>query len=111
MARQDAIAGLVTEETSGTLGWGMFNVRLGAGMLAYYAAGADLSAEEYEISSKILGKRARAVRQAVGVVVGIAPLERAGGAWSARDRGAAGVWEHGGVESIGAVPTHPCGDR
>jgi vanillin dehydrogenase len=41
-------------------------------MLAYYAGQADALTEE-EIPSHIPGKRARAVRQAVGVVVGIAP--------------------------------------
>src|SRR6266487_1599582 len=73
MERQAAIAALVTEETNGTLGWGMFNVQLGAGMLAYYANHADATAEEREIPSHIPGKRAKAVRQPVGVVVGIAP--------------------------------------
>jgi vanillin dehydrogenase len=71
--RQAAIAALVTEETNGTIGWGMFNVQLGAGMLAYYANQADVSAEEQEIPSHIPGKRAKAVRLPVGVVVGIAP--------------------------------------
>ena len=72
MERQADIAALVTEETRGTLGWGMFNVQLAAGMLAYYAGQADALAEE-EIPSHIAGKRAKAVRQPVGVVVGIAP--------------------------------------
>jgi acyl-CoA reductase-like NAD-dependent aldehyde dehydrogenase len=71
--RQRDIAALVTEETGGTLGWGMFNVQLGADMLAYYATQTDLLAEEREIASHIPGKRAMAVRQPVGVVVGIAP--------------------------------------
>jgi benzaldehyde dehydrogenase (NAD) len=73
MERQPEIAALVTEETRGTFGWGMFNVQLGAGMLAYSASQADVQAEEQEIPSHIPGKRARAVRQPVGVVVGIAP--------------------------------------
>ena len=73
MERQRDIATLVTEETGGTLGWGMFNVQLGAEMLAYYAGQTDLSAEEEEIPSHIPGKRAKAIRQPVGVVVGIAP--------------------------------------
>ena len=71
--RQGDIASLVTEETGGTLGWGMFNVQLAAGMLAYYAGQTDAPAEEQEIPSHIPGKRAKAVRQPVGVVVGIAP--------------------------------------
>src|SRR5438093_4407698 len=33
LERQAEIAALVTEETRGTLAWGMFNVRLGADML------------------------------------------------------------------------------
>jgi acyl-CoA reductase-like NAD-dependent aldehyde dehydrogenase len=73
MERQAALAALVTEETNGTIGWGMFNVQLGAGMLAYYANQVDVPAEEQEIPSQIPGKRAKAVRQPVGVVVGIAP--------------------------------------
>jgi vanillin dehydrogenase len=72
MERQADIAALATEETRCTLGWGMFNVQLAAGMLAYYAGQADAPGEE-EIPSHIPGKRAKAVRQPVGVVVGIAP--------------------------------------
>src|SRR5215207_2507901 len=37
MERQADIAAIVTEETGGTFGWGMFNVELGAGMLAFNA--------------------------------------------------------------------------
>jgi vanillin dehydrogenase len=73
MERQREIATLVTEETGGTLGWGMFNVQLAADMLAYYAGETDAPAEERELRSHIPGKRAKAVRQPVGVVVGIAP--------------------------------------
>jgi acyl-CoA reductase-like NAD-dependent aldehyde dehydrogenase len=72
MSRQQEIAGLVTAETGGTLGWGMFNVELAAGML--HVAGAQAEAvHDEQIDSVIPGKRARAVRQPVGVVVGIAP--------------------------------------
>jgi acyl-CoA reductase-like NAD-dependent aldehyde dehydrogenase len=73
MERQHEIAALVTEETGGTLGWGMFNVQLAADMLAYYAGETDAPAEERELNSHIPGKRAKAVRQPVGVVVGVAP--------------------------------------
>ena len=73
MERQAEIAALVTDETNGTLGWGMFNVELGAGMLAYYANQTDAPTDEQEIPSHVPGKRAKAVRQPVGVVVGIAP--------------------------------------
>jgi acyl-CoA reductase-like NAD-dependent aldehyde dehydrogenase len=73
MDRQSDIAALVTAETGGTLGWGMFNVELAAGMLSYYAGQANAPTEEQEIPSHIPGKRAKAIRQPVGVVVGIAP--------------------------------------
>ena len=38
MERQVEIAGIVTEETGGVFGWGMFNVELAAGMLREAAA-------------------------------------------------------------------------
>jgi acyl-CoA reductase-like NAD-dependent aldehyde dehydrogenase len=72
MERQEGIAAVVTEETGATFGWGMFNVELAAGMLQ--AAGAFAAqVADAEIESHIPGKKARAVRQPVGVVVGIAP--------------------------------------
>jgi vanillin dehydrogenase len=71
--RQADLVALVTEETGATMGWGAFNVQLAAGMLAYYAGQAGAAAEEREIPSLIPGKRAKAVRQPVGVVVGVAP--------------------------------------
>jgi acyl-CoA reductase-like NAD-dependent aldehyde dehydrogenase len=72
MERQGEIARIVTEETGATFGWGMFNVELAAGML--HAAGAHAAGmHDEEIESVIPGKKARAVRQPVGVVVGIAP--------------------------------------
>jgi vanillin dehydrogenase len=72
LERQQDIAAIVTEETGATFGWGMFNVELAAGML--HAAGAHAAAvHDEEIESHIPGKKARAVRQPVGVVVGIAP--------------------------------------
>ena len=72
MERQQDIAAIVTEETGGTFGWGMFNVELGAGMFAWGAEQAGALGTE-QIPSHIPGKEARAVRQPVGVVVGIAP--------------------------------------
>src|SRR3954451_21081242 len=66
MERQQDIAAIVTAETGGTFGWGMFNVQLAAGMLAYYGAQAEAFPVQ-EIESHIPGKAARAVRQAVGV--------------------------------------------
>src|SRR5437764_1358016 len=72
MERQQDIASIVTEETGATFGWGMFNVELAAGML--HSAGAFASeVHDAEIESHVPGKKARAVRQPVGVVVGIAP--------------------------------------
>jgi acyl-CoA reductase-like NAD-dependent aldehyde dehydrogenase len=72
MERQAEIAGIVTQETGATFGWGMFNVELAAGMLQ--AAGAFASGvHDAQIESHVPGKKARAVRQPVGVVVGIAP--------------------------------------
>jgi vanillin dehydrogenase len=38
MERQQEIAGIVTEETGGVFGWGMFNVQLAAGMMREAAA-------------------------------------------------------------------------
>jgi acyl-CoA reductase-like NAD-dependent aldehyde dehydrogenase len=72
MSRQAEIAGIVTAETGGTFGWGMFNVDLAAGMLRVAGAQAE-TLHDQAIESLIPGKRARAVRQPVGVVVGIAP--------------------------------------
>jgi benzaldehyde dehydrogenase (NAD) len=73
MERQPEIATLITEETGGTPFWGMFNVKLGAEMLVYYAGQTDLSAHDAKIPSHIPGKRAIAVRQPAGVVLAIVP--------------------------------------
>ena len=73
MERQEAIAGTLTDETGGTFGWGMFNVQLASGMLAFNADQADAPSGSEKIPSHIPGKDARSVRQPVGVVVGIAP--------------------------------------
>jgi acyl-CoA reductase-like NAD-dependent aldehyde dehydrogenase len=72
MERQQGIAAIVTEETGATFGWGMFNVELAAGMLQAAGAFAE-GVHDEEIESHVPGKKARAVRQPVGVVVGIAP--------------------------------------
>lgn len=72
--RARAIAATMTEECGATFGWGMFNCTLGAGMLRVAAAQADaVTTAEEEIESGVPGLRARAVRQAAGVVVGMAP--------------------------------------
>ena len=72
MERQHEIAGIVTEETGGVFGWGMFNVQLAAGMLREAAAQAYGLIGEV-IPSDVPGKLALGVRAPAGVVVGIAP--------------------------------------
>jgi acyl-CoA reductase-like NAD-dependent aldehyde dehydrogenase len=66
------IAQAVSEETSGTLGWGMFNVSLAASM--FRAAGALAYAPTGEaVATDIPGLQSTAVRRPLGVCVGIAP--------------------------------------
>ena len=72
MERQHEIAGIVTEETGGVFGWGMFNVQLAAGMLREAAAQAYGLVGDV-IPSDVPGKLATGVRAPAGVVVGIAP--------------------------------------
>jgi benzaldehyde dehydrogenase (NAD) len=71
-SRAEEIAGLVTEETGGVFGWGMFNVSLAAAMLREAAAQAYWLTGEV-IPSDVPGKLAMGVRQPAGVVVAIAP--------------------------------------
>ena len=63
---------LMTEETGGVFGWGMFNVELAAGMLREAAAQAYGLVGEV-IPSDVPGKLAMGVRAPAGVVVAIAP--------------------------------------
>src|SRR5947209_8954453 len=70
--RAEEIAGIVTEETGGVFGWGMFNVQLAAGMLREAAAQAYWLTGEV-IPSDVPGKLAMGMRQPAGVVVAIAP--------------------------------------
>src|SRR3954452_22651380 len=70
--RAPDIAGIVTEETGGTFGWGMFNCKLAAGMLIEAAAMTTAVTGEI-IPSDVPGLTAMGVRQPAGVVVGIAP--------------------------------------
>jgi vanillin dehydrogenase len=72
MERAPEIAGIVTEETGGTFGWGMFNCSLAAGMLGE-AAAQTTSVTGDVIPSDVPGLTALGVRQPAGVVVGIAP--------------------------------------
>ena len=71
-ARREELARLITEETGGTFGWGMFNCMLSAAILR------EAAAESYGLVGEIIPSdlpdtRALAIRQPVGVVVGIAP--------------------------------------
>jgi acyl-CoA reductase-like NAD-dependent aldehyde dehydrogenase len=70
--RGQEIAQIVTEETGGVFGWGMFNVALAAGMLREAAAQAYGLVGEV-IPSDVPGKLAMGVRQPAGVVIAIAP--------------------------------------
>jgi acyl-CoA reductase-like NAD-dependent aldehyde dehydrogenase len=71
-SRQSEIARLITEETGGTFGWGIFNCILAAGILR------EAAAQTYGLVGEIIPSDlpdtvAMATRQPVGVVVGIAP--------------------------------------
>ena len=70
--RAEEIAGLVTVETGGTFGWGMFNVQLAAGMLREGAAQAYGAVGEV-IPSDLPGVLAMGIRQPAGVVAALAP--------------------------------------
>jgi len=72
LERAPEIAPVVTAETGGTFGWGMFNCSLAAGMLSEAAAQTTAVTGEV-IPSDVPGLTALAVRQPAGVVVGIAP--------------------------------------
>jgi acyl-CoA reductase-like NAD-dependent aldehyde dehydrogenase len=70
--RAEEIAAIVTRETGGTFGWGMFNCQLAAGMLGEAAAQTTAVRGEV-IPSDVPGLLAMGVRQPAGVVVGMAP--------------------------------------
>jgi acyl-CoA reductase-like NAD-dependent aldehyde dehydrogenase len=72
-SRAEQIATTMTEECGGTFGWGMFNVSLAAGMLRQAAAQAYEGLTGKVIPSDVPGAHSTAIRQPVGVVVGIAP--------------------------------------
>jgi vanillin dehydrogenase len=72
MERAPDIAPIVTAETGGTFGWGMFNCALAAGMLTEAAAQTTAVTGEV-IPSDVPGLTAMAIRQPAGVVLGIAP--------------------------------------
>ena len=71
-SRQSEIARLITVETGGTFGWGIFNCILASGILR------EAAAQTYGLVGEIIPSDlpdtvAMATRQPVGVVVGIAP--------------------------------------
>jgi acyl-CoA reductase-like NAD-dependent aldehyde dehydrogenase len=72
LERAAEISPIVTAETGGTFGWGMFNCSLAAGMLSEAAAQTTAVTGEV-IPSDVPGLTALAVRQPAGVVLGIAP--------------------------------------
>jgi vanillin dehydrogenase len=70
--RAPEIAEVLTAETGGTIGYGMFNCMLASGMLTEAAAQTTAVTGEV-IPSDVPGLTAMAVRQPAGVVLGIAP--------------------------------------
>ena len=72
LERAPQIAAVLTEETGGVFGWGMFNCELAAGMLREAAAQAYGLVGDV-IPSDVPGKLAMGVRAPAGVVIGIAP--------------------------------------
>src|SRR4051794_49182 len=72
MERAQDIAAIVTAETGGTFGWGMFNCSLAADMLGEAAAQTTAVRGEV-IPSNVPGLTAFGIRQPAGAVLGIAP--------------------------------------
>jgi benzaldehyde dehydrogenase (NAD) len=70
--RAQQFATLVMAETGATAGWGHFNIHLAAGMLRE-AAAMTTQIQGEVVPSDVPGSLAMAVRQPVGVVLGIAP--------------------------------------
>jgi acyl-CoA reductase-like NAD-dependent aldehyde dehydrogenase len=70
--RQQEIVGILTEETGGTFGWDMFQTHFTPGLLRAAAAQVHMVTGEI-IPADLPGAFFMALRQPVGVVVGIAP--------------------------------------
>jgi benzaldehyde dehydrogenase (NAD) len=70
--RAQQFATLVMAETGATAGWGHFNIHLAAGMLRE-AAAMTTQIQGEVVPSDVPGNMAMAIRQPVGVVLGIAP--------------------------------------
>jgi acyl-CoA reductase-like NAD-dependent aldehyde dehydrogenase len=71
-SRAAQFASILTTETGATAGWGHFNVQLAANMLREAAAMTTQISGEV-VPSDVPGSLAMALRQPVGVVLGIAP--------------------------------------
>jgi benzaldehyde dehydrogenase (NAD) len=72
LERAPDVAAIITAETGGTFGFGMFNCSLAAGMLSEAAAQTTAVTGEV-IPSDVPGLTAMGIRQPAGVVLGIAP--------------------------------------
>ncbi len=70
--RAQQFATLVMAETGATAGWGHFNIHLAAGMLRE-AAAMTTQIQGEVVPSDVPGNLAMAIRQPVGVILGIAP--------------------------------------
>jgi vanillin dehydrogenase len=70
--RAGQFATLVMAETGATAGWGHFNIHLAAGMLRE-AAAMTTQIQGEVVPSDVPGNMAMAIRQPVGVILGIAP--------------------------------------
>ena len=105
LERQREIAGIVTEETGGVLGWGMFNVELAAGMLREAAAQAYGLVGEV-IPSDMPGKLAMGVRAAGRRGGRDRAVECAGDPGHAGRCNAARVREHRRAQGVGDLPPH-----
>ena len=85
MERAEEIAGIVTAETGGTFGWGMFNCSLAADMLNEAAAQTTAVRGEV-IPSNVPGLTAIGIRQPAGAVWGSRPGTRRSSSEPARSR-------------------------
>src|SRR5262245_61659192 len=70
--RAQQFATIVSAETGATIGWGHFNIHLAAGMLRE-AAAMTTQIQGEVVPSDVPGNLAMAVRQPLGVILGIAP--------------------------------------